>query len=130
MPGRTVGLKGKLMEASDELFDKWKSQFRKGFLEMCLLELLQVEERSYGLEMMERLRTVGIEVSEGTLYPLLMRMTKDGCIASTWETPDVGHPRKYYSNTERGTALLGAMLQEYDRSEQARVNISAARKDL
>ena len=117
------------MEASDELYEKWKSQFRKGFLEMCLLELLQVERRSYGLEMMERLKTLGIEVSEGTLYPLLMRMTKDGCIASSWETPDVGHPRKYYSNTARGTALLAAMLEEYDRSERARAKISAERKD-
>jgi hypothetical protein len=37
----------------DELFEKWKSQFRKGFLELCLLELLALGERSYGLEMME-----------------------------------------------------------------------------
>lgn len=112
------------MEASAELFEKWKSQFRKGFLELCLLELLGEHGRSYGLEMMETLKVAGIEVSEGTLYPLLMRMTKDGSIASSWETPDVGHPRKYYSITGLGAALLSDMRKEYDKSTQARERIS------
>ena len=117
------------MDASAELFEKWKSQFRKGFLELCILELLGAGGRSYGLEMMESLRTIGIDVSEGTLYPLLMRMTKDGSIASAWETPDVGHPRKYYSITAFGSTLLSAMLEEYDRSERARARISGGGKE-
>ncbi|MCE5255901.1 MAG: PadR family transcriptional regulator [Spirochaetaceae bacterium] len=109
------------MDMENELFEKWKSQFRKGFLELCILELLGGQGRSYGLEMMESLKAAGIEVSEGTLYPLLMRMTKDGSIASVWETPDVGHPRKYYAVTPAGSALLVEMRKEYDRSEQARI---------
>ncbi len=112
------------MDMSGELFEKWKSQFRKGFLELCILELLGSSGRSYGLEMMESLKTIGIDVSEGTLYPLLMRMTRDGSISSSWETPDVGHPRKYYSITGLGSALLSAMLEEYDRSDRARTRIS------
>jgi len=112
-----------------ELFEKWKSQFRKGFLELCVLELLGAGGRSYGLEMMESLRIAGIDISEGTLYPLLMRMTKDGSIASNWETPDVGHPRKYYSITAPGSALLSDMLEEYDRSEKARRRISGGGKE-
>ena len=118
------------MDTSAELFEKWKSQFRKGFLELCILELLATGGRSYGLEMMESLRVAGIDVSEGTLYPLLMRLTKDGSIASSWETPDVGHPRKYYIVTAAGTALLSAMLEEYDRSERARTRISGGGKGL
>ena len=62
--------KERLMDTSAELFEKWKSQFRKGFLELCLLELLEDSGRSYGLEMMENLKGIGIDVSEGTLYPL------------------------------------------------------------
>ena len=116
------------MESAVELYEKWKSQFRKGFLELCVLELLGVGGRSYGLEMMESLKTIGIDVSEGTLYPLLMRMTKDGSISSCWETPDVGHPRKYYSITSLGSTLLSAMLEEYDRSESARLRISVGGK--
>jgi PadR family transcriptional regulator PadR len=118
------------MDTSTELFEKWKSQFRKGFLELCILELLGARGRSYGLEMMESLKNVGIDVSEGTLYPLLMRMTKDGSISSSWETPDVGHPRKYYSVTDFGSSLLSAMLEEYDRSERARTRISGEGKNL
>ncbi|MCX7027778.1 MAG: PadR family transcriptional regulator [Spirochaetes bacterium] len=115
------------MDKAEELFEKWKSQFRKGFLELCLLELLDAGGRSYGLAMMESLKAFGIEVSEGTLYPLLMRMTRDGSIAAIWETPDVGHPRKYYHITEQGSALLIAMLAEYDRSEGAREKIGGGR---
>lgn len=112
------------MDQSLELFEKWKSQFRKGFLELCILELLGSRGRSYGLEMMESLKGIGIDLSEGTLYPLLMRMTKDGSIASSWETPEVGHPRKYYSITSLGALLRVQMLEEYDRSERARSRIS------
>jgi PadR family transcriptional regulator, regulatory protein PadR len=115
------------MEANSELFEKWKSQFRKGFLELCILELLKGRGRSYGLEMMESLENIGIDVSEGTLYPLLMRMTKDGSIVATWETPDVGHPRKYYSMTKLGETLLFDMLEEYDRSQKARARIAGER---
>lgn len=111
------------MQEATELFEKWKSQFRKGFLELCILELLKSGGRSYGLEMMEHLKQAGIDVSEGTLYPLLMRLTKDGSVASAWVTPDVGHPRKYYLITEAGTELLSAMQEEYDRSEFARLRI-------
>jgi len=109
------------MDSENELFEKWKSQFRKGFLELCILELLEVQGRSYGLEMMESLKAAGIDVSEGTLYPLLMRMTKEGSIASVWETPDVGHPRKYYAMTATGSTLLVEMRKEYEKSEQARL---------
>ncbi len=112
---------------ANELFEKWKSQFRKGFLELCLLRLLSTRGRCYGLQIMEILKEHGIELTEGTLYPLLMRMTKDGSVRSAWETPDVGHPRKYYSVTEAGAALLSDMVGEYDRSDRALYSIGEGR---
>lgn len=118
------------MDIYGELFEKWKSQFRKGLLELCVLELLASSGRGYGLAIMESLKAVGIDVSEGTLYPLLMRMTKEGSIASLWETPDVGHPRKYYNITALGLALRKAMLEEYDRSGEARARIAGQRTSL
>ncbi|HOI22194.1 MAG: PadR family transcriptional regulator [Spirochaetia bacterium] len=116
------------MERDEELLEKWKSQFRKGFLELCLLELLSAEGRSYGLAIMERMRDLGLDISEGTLYPLLMRLTKDGSIAASWETPEVGHPRKYYTITSLGATLLSAMIEEYDRSQAVRTGISGGGK--
>lgn len=118
------------MQEATELFEKWKSQFRKGFLELCILELLNSGGQSYGLEMMEHLRIAGIDVSEGTLYPLLMRLTKDGSVAASWVTPDVGHPRKYYRITDAGMELLSAMQGEYDRSEYARQRLKDGGKGV
>jgi len=108
------------MGAAEELYEKWKSQFRKGFLELCVLELLSASGRSYGLAIMEQLNRAGVDVSEGTLYPLLMRMTKDETVEAQWETPEVGHPRKYYVITLHGRYLLAHMKEEYKKSEEAR----------
>ena len=77
---------------------------------------------------MERMRDLGLDISEGTLYPLLMRLTKDGSIAASWETPEVGHPRKYYTITSLGATLLSAMIEEYDRSQAVRTGISGGGK--
>jgi PadR family transcriptional regulator PadR len=107
------------MNNSAELYEKWKSQFRKGFLELCILCTLQKRGRGYGLELMETLSSAGIVISEGTLYPLLMRLTKDGSIVASWEMPDVGHPRKYYTLTDIGKQLCSEMMEEYVRSYSA-----------
>lgn len=107
------------MGAAEDLYEKWKSQFRKGFLELCVLELLSASGRSYGLAIMERLNSAGVDVSEGTLYPLLMRMTKDESIEAQWETPEVGHPRKYYVISGTGRSLLTRMKSEYEKSAEA-----------
>jgi PadR family transcriptional regulator PadR len=111
------------MGAAEELYEKWKSQFRKGSLELCVLELLSNRGRSYGLAIMEQLNSAGVDVTEGTLYPLLMRMTKDGSIGAQWETPEVGHPRKYYVISETGRALLAQMREEYEKSAKAQRNL-------
>lgn len=107
------------MSGADELYEKWKSQFRKGFLELCVLELLSASGRSYGLAIMEQLNSAGVDVTEGTLYPLLMRMTKDESIEAQWETPEVGHPRKYYMISGAGLLLLARMRSEYEKSAEA-----------
>jgi PadR family transcriptional regulator PadR len=102
------------MGGIDAALDKWRSQIRKGFLELCVLALIASEGEAYGLDLMERLSGLGIEVAEGTLYPLLLRMTREGSLGAQWETPDRGHPRKYYRLTLEGTGLLEAMRTEYE----------------
>ncbi|MCP4205398.1 MAG: helix-turn-helix transcriptional regulator [bacterium] len=79
--------------------DKWLSQLRKGSLEMVVLASLR-DEKLYGLEILRRL--AALEVVEGTLYPLLNRLRKDGYLESEWETRDSGHPRRYYRLTRAG----------------------------
>jgi len=99
---------------TSELIENWKTQIRKGYLELCILLLIQNNKRLYGFDIIERLSDLKLEVKEGTLYPLLNRMTADEVLASSWETENVkGHPRKFYTLTKSGTSLLQQMKQEY-----------------
>lgn len=94
--------------------DNWKVQVKKGYLELCLLVLIRKNKRMYGLELLDRLDTLDLPVKEGTLYPLLNRLTDEGLLASTWETENLkGHPRKFYALTKRGIQSLIEMEDEF-----------------
>lgn len=94
---------------SDSL-DKWLSQLRKGSLEMVVLASL-AEGKLYGLEILGRLAP--LDVAEGTLYPLLNRLRKEGYLDSEWETRDSGHPRRYYRLAETGRARVLEMQRRW-----------------
>jgi PadR family transcriptional regulator, regulatory protein PadR len=94
--------------------DNWKTQIRKGYLELCVLLLIQKHKKVYGFDLIEKLSAAALEVKEGTLYPLLNRMSADGLLGASWETENVkGHPRKFYSLTKEGSRLLGEMEKEF-----------------
>jgi PadR family transcriptional regulator PadR len=88
----------------------WQSQLRKGATELAVLSVLGRGE-AYGLEILDRTNKAGELVSDGALYPLLTRLEKAGKLASRWQTGEGGNPRKYYSLTAEGEALLGEMRQ-------------------
>lgn len=83
------------------------SQILKGVLEGCLLAIIDKGE-TYGYEMIEKLDTYGFTmVSEGSIYPLLLRMKKEGLVTTIQkELPSGGPKRKYYSLTEKGKKEL------------------------
>lgn len=90
--------------------EAWKAQMRRGAAELAVLGLLEVHER-YGLELMEAFRArPDIGIADGTIYPLLNRLEKEGRIVSRW-APDLGAgpPRKYYRLTPSGAEALAAM---------------------
>lgn len=94
----------------------WKTQIRKGYLELSILLLIQRHERLYGFDLLDKLREVDLELKDGTLYPLLNRMTNDKVLHAVWETNNVkGHPRKFYSLTKEGAKLLEGMRTEFSR---------------
>lgn len=98
------------------LVENWKTQVRKGYLELCILMLIRTHGRLYGFEIMERLSKSSLDIKEGTLYPLLNRMAADGQLSSEWETDNLkGHPRKFYSLTKVGEKILNEMTDEFDR---------------
>ena len=55
--------------------DNWRVQVKKGYLEMCLLLVIRKNKRMYGLELLGALTDLELSLKEGTLYPLLNRMT-------------------------------------------------------
>lgn len=94
--------------------ENWKTQIRKGYLELCILLLIRQHGRVYGFDLLEKLSVAGLSVKEGTLYPLLNRMTADGALSALWDTENVkGHPRKFYSLTAPGRRALESMGQEF-----------------
>jgi PadR family transcriptional regulator PadR len=93
----------------------WKTQLRKGFLEYGLLHAVRARRRAYGLEIIEATRSAGLPLTEGTLYPLISRLNKEGLLKAEWETESMsGHPRKYYLLTPVGHRVLKAMDAEWN----------------
>ena len=88
--------------------DNAKSQMRKGMLEYCVLLLLR-KEPSYANDIINRLKNVEMIVVEGTLYPLLTRLKKDGMLSYEWRESTQGPPRKYYALTEQGEQALAEL---------------------
>ena len=82
-----------------------KSQMRKGMLEYCILLLLK-RQAAYANDIIQRLREAEMIVMEGTLYPLLTRLKKDGLLAYEWQESTQGPPRKYYKLTTDGKEAL------------------------
>lgn len=99
-----------------EEFLKWKTQIRKGYLDLCILMIIEHRGRVYGFDLVERLKGLELEVKEGTLYPLLNRLSAEGLLKSEWEFKDnnKGHPRKFYSLTKKGQTLYQEMQEEFE----------------
>jgi PadR family transcriptional regulator PadR len=83
-----------------------KSQFYRGTLEGCILKIINDNE-VYGYEIAEKLKKYGLnEVSEGTIYPLLLRLEKNGFVDSVKKDSSFGPKRKYYSLSNLGKEEL------------------------
>jgi len=89
------------------------SQLLHGVLDMCLLSIIE-EEASYGYEMVRKLRERGLDLaSEGSIYPLLSRLQKQGIIEGYLVQSSEGPARKYYRMSEDGTEVLGQWLADW-----------------
>lgn len=83
-------------------------QLRKGFLAYCVL-LICGESAQYTSDIIGRLREAELVVVEGTIYPLLGRLHKDGLLEHEWRESEQGPPRKYYRLTPYGKAVVRHM---------------------
>ncbi len=76
-------------------------QLRKGFLAYCVLKVCS-HEPVYTSDIIRKLRDAELVVVEGTIYPLLSRLQRDGLLRHEWRESEQGPPRKYYEVTGAG----------------------------
>ncbi|MCI8896988.1 MAG: PadR family transcriptional regulator [Lachnospiraceae bacterium] len=94
-------------------------QFKKGVLELIVLESVRRKDM-YGYELVEEVSEV-IDVNEGTIYPLLKRLTNERYFETYLRESSEGPPRKYYHLTAAGILYLERLATEWEEF-QARVN--------
>ena len=86
---------------------------RRGVLPYCVLAMLRHTER-YGFELVRALGSVdGMVTGEGTIYPLLARLRRQGLVVTSWQESASGPPRRYYRITADGRAALGDFMQAW-----------------
>lgn len=86
------------------MFDQ--AQLRKGTLEGCILKIIS-REATYGYAIATTLRESGFaDLTEGTLYPLLLRLERKGLIGAEYRAGSGGPSRKYYQLTPDGAQCL------------------------
>jgi PadR family transcriptional regulator PadR len=92
-----------------EKFDHNQSEkfaaIRKGLLEFLLLRII-ARDKVYVADMLKRLSSTAFATQEGTLYPLLSKLRREGLVDYEWQESDAGPPRKYYALTSKGRTQL------------------------
>jgi len=92
----------------------WKTQLRKGLLELCLLNLLTRGE-CYGYDLVQSLKRMAVlRIREGTVYPILARLEDEGLVVSQMRPSPAGPPRKYFRLTDAGHRHVAAINEHWD----------------
>jgi len=87
---------------------------RKGLLEFVLLQIIAAE-KVYVAEILIQLSSTEFATQEGTLYPLLSKMRREGLLDYEWKESEAGPPRKYYALTAQGREQLRETLEYWDK---------------
>lgn len=91
-----------------------RSQLLKGVLEGCILAIIQQEE-TYGYELSIKLQQFGLnDISEGSIYPILVRLQREKLIKGTMKKSQAGPNRKYYHLTEHGEHALEQFMSHWE----------------
>jgi PadR family transcriptional regulator PadR len=88
------------------------TELSRGVVEHCVLALVRDEE-TYAFEIVRVLGARGLVTSEGTIYPLLARLRRDGLVTTSWRESDAGPPRRYYRITVAGRRVLDGFTSDW-----------------
>jgi DNA-binding PadR family transcriptional regulator len=95
----------------EALYDKFLQELRRGILVLAVLS--QLEEEQYGYSLKQSLQDKGLDINEGTLYPLLRRLEGQGLLESNWQVIDDTRPRRYYQISPEGETIFANLTQEW-----------------
>jgi len=97
----------------------WKTQLRKGLLDLCVLNFLGGHEY-YGYDLVQEMKEIdGLQMREGMIYPILARLEEDGLVTSERRPSDAGPPRKYFLITKAGKEAVQQMNRHWQLMEVA-----------
>jgi len=96
---------------TNESFENVNNELRRGVIVLAVLS--QLEEQQYGYSLIKRLADGGLEIDQGTLYPLLRRLESQGLLTSDWRI-EGERPRRYYMLSKEGRDLLPQLKQEWN----------------
>lgn len=104
-----------MIKKTAELIDNLVLELRRGTLVLSVLS--QLEQPQYGYSLMECLADKGLEIDQGTLYPLLRRLESQGLLDSQWSVEE-SRPRRYYVLNADGRSVLAVMAAEWQQLVQ------------
>ena len=96
---------------TNEMYEKTLNELRRGMIVLAVLS--QLDEEQYGYSLLKRLSEKGLELDQGTLYPLLRRLESQRLLISNWNV-EGSRPRRYYVISPEGQELLPRLTKEWD----------------
>lgn len=102
-------------------------ELRRGVIVLAVLS--QLDQEQYGYSLMKSLEDQGLQVDQGTLYPLLRRLEEQELLASDWRV-ETSRPRRYYILSEFGKEVLENMISEWDRIKTTMDKLLSYEKEI
>ena len=98
---------------TDTMYENTLNELRRGMIVLAVLS--QLDEEQYGYSLLKRLSELGLEIDQGTLYPLLRRLESRGLLISDWKI-EGSRPRRYYTLSLEGKELLPRLEEEWNKN--------------
>lgn len=105
----------------EEDLDIHLQELRRGTVVLACLQLLR--DAGYGYGLLEDLQRHGLDTDANTLYPLLRRLEKQGCLTSEWNT-EQSRPRKFYRTSDAGIRLAETLTAEWQALTESLISLS------
>ena len=98
--------------STNEMYENTLNELRRGVIVLAVLS--QLNEEQYGYSLLKLLSEQGLELDQGTLYPLLRRLESQGLLSSDWNT-EGSRPRRYYVISPNGQEMLPRLKEEWNK---------------